>query len=159
MKGLEIGGEKHPAYPAYDQVDNVPDFGANIICDARWLDIIENDEYDHVFASNVLEHFSWTETTKVLYSWYRVLRPGGLLEIIVPDTIGIISDYLGGIDAWQHTCERLAGTQNYEGNTHLAFFTNSRGEFKKLLTETLLPSQCSVELSHKGGGITAKVYK
>ena len=158
MRGLEIGGERSPAYPQYDQVDNVPDFGANIICDAKHLAPVTSDTYDHVFASNVLEHFSWRDTHYVLRSWFRVVKPGGYLEIIVPDVIGILNDYRSGKDEWSHTVERIAGTQDYPGNTHKAFFTYAQleNQVKVALPEA---TWVTTSLSHAGGGVRACISK
>ena len=155
MKGLEIGGEEHPAYPEYTQFDNVDTWGAAIIGDAGCLfDYVQASSYDHVYARNVLEHFSWRATKDIILEWLRVVKPGGVLEIVVPDTLGIINDYLSGKNEWEHTCERLAGTQNYSGNTHLAFFTYH--EFEKLLPDNV---DATIEHSHLGGGITVKIMK
>lgn len=45
----------------------------------------ESDSADEIRASHILEHFSHRETEAVLAEWVRVLRPGGLLKVAVPD--------------------------------------------------------------------------
>ncbi len=42
---------------------------------------------DEIRASHVLEHFPLTKTLEVVKEWIRVLKPGGLLKIAVPDLI------------------------------------------------------------------------
>jgi predicted SAM-dependent methyltransferase len=38
-----------------------------------------------IYASHVLEHFGRHEYKAVLTEWYRVLEPGGILRLAVPD--------------------------------------------------------------------------
>lgn len=40
---------------------------------------------DEIRASHVLEHFSFTDVTRAVNEWVRVLKPGGRIRIAVPD--------------------------------------------------------------------------
>lgn len=40
-----------------------------------------------LYASHVLEHIPWYKTEEVLREWVRVLKPGGVLEVWVPDRL------------------------------------------------------------------------
>jgi SAM-dependent methyltransferase len=42
-----------------------------------------------VYASHVLEHIPWYHTEDVLREWVRILRPGGALEVWVPDALRV----------------------------------------------------------------------
>ena len=44
-----------------------------------------DNSVSEIYASHVLEHFSHQLTDKVLAEWVRVLEPGGILRIAVPD--------------------------------------------------------------------------
>lgn len=44
-----------------------------------------DESAEEIRASHVLEHFSHRETYTVLVDWVRVLKPGGLLKVAVPD--------------------------------------------------------------------------
>jgi len=44
-----------------------------------------DDTVDEIYASHVLEYFSRSEATDVLKEWNRVLKPGGILRLSVPD--------------------------------------------------------------------------
>lgn len=56
----------------------------------------ESDSVDEVRASHVLEHYGHREALQVLAEWVRVLRPGGVLKIAVPDFKAVASRYLAG---------------------------------------------------------------
>ncbi len=45
----------------------------------------EDDSVEEVYASHVLEHFSFGELPSVVTEWVRVLKPGGRIRIAVPD--------------------------------------------------------------------------
>ena len=51
--------------------------------DARDLKWFNNDSLDYVYSSHVLEDFADTEA--VLGEWLRVLKPGGMLVLYLPD--------------------------------------------------------------------------
>lgn len=57
-----------------------PDYRADVRCLP-----FDNNEFDIVFSSHVLEHISHLETEATLKEWIRILKPGGLLRIIVPN--------------------------------------------------------------------------
>lgn len=54
---------------------------------------------DEVRASHVLEHFPHAQIQTILKEWARVLRPGGILKIAVPDFQWIAQAYLDGKQA------------------------------------------------------------
>ena len=45
--------------------------------------------FDGLYASHILEHVPWYIVDRVLKEWVRVLKPGGFLEIWVPDALKI----------------------------------------------------------------------
>tara|TARA_R110000796_G_scaffold187972_4_gene304927 strand:+ start:132 stop:674 length:543 start_codon:yes stop_codon:yes gene_type:complete len=53
----------------------------------------ENNSVDLIYASHVLEYFNRTEAEKVLKEWHRVLKPGCVLRIAVPDFKALSSLY------------------------------------------------------------------
>ena len=46
---------------------------------------LNNDSVDYIYCSQVLEHFEKYEAIKILTESLRVLKPGGLIRISVPD--------------------------------------------------------------------------
>ena len=61
----------------YDHVDHCQQVGE--------LDNFADASASLIYACHVLEHFSRWEYKKVLKEWHRVLEPGGLLRLSVPD--------------------------------------------------------------------------
>lgn len=55
----------------------------DVNCDADRLPF-ETDFADEVWAIHVLEHIHRSQASRVLYEWFRVLKPGGKLVIEVP---------------------------------------------------------------------------
>jgi len=53
----------------------------------------EDDSMEAVYASHLLEHVYLEEAKKLLGECFRVLKPGGVLRIMVPDLRGIVSQY------------------------------------------------------------------
>ncbi len=86
--GLEIGAHVQPVAglsPFYTDV--VADYAgtagrADFLADARTLPI-PDDTLDYLCSSHVLEHLP--DPIAALHEWHRVLRPGGLLYLVVPD--------------------------------------------------------------------------
>lgn len=49
---------------------------------------------DAVYASHVLEHLRPDDGLRLLQEFYRVLKPGGILRIVVPDLEAVCREYL-----------------------------------------------------------------
>lgn len=70
----------------------------DIVCDARKLDIIDDNTYDTVTGIHVLEHFHFFEAPSLLKEWLRVLKPGGLLHLEVPNLAWVIRNFEGDLE-------------------------------------------------------------
>lgn len=53
-----------------------------------------SDHFDVVYHSQVLEHFPKEKAPAFMAECYRVLRPGGVLRVVVPDLENIAKEYL-----------------------------------------------------------------
>jgi predicted SAM-dependent methyltransferase len=49
-----------------------------------------------IYHSDILEHFSYHEAIAFLKECHRVLKPGGLMRVCVPNLFQILSDYKNG---------------------------------------------------------------
>ena len=58
------------------------------------LDMFKNDEVDLIYNCGTFEYFDLQQAAEVLKEWYRVLRPGGVLRISVPNFESVVEVYL-----------------------------------------------------------------
>ncbi len=90
----------------------------------------DNETFDLVYSSHVLEHFPRKQTRNVLQEWTRVLKPGGTLRLSVPSLERIIEIYMKCEDIEQ-VIGPLYGGQDYRLNYHFTVFD------KKTLTSLM----------------------
>lgn len=81
----------------------------------------DNDKFDLVYASHVLEHFAKKQTQNILKEWVRVLKKDGTLRISVPDMEALIRIYQATKDLNQ-IIGPLYGNQDYRYNYHYTAF-------------------------------------
>ncbi len=89
---LHIGGAE--ARSGWEVLDVRKAAHVDHVGNALDLSRFADGTYAEVYASHVLEHFDYVdELPRVLDEWYRVLAPGGVLRVSVPD-IDILSHLL-----------------------------------------------------------------
>ena len=66
----------------------------------------ENDSVDIIYASHVIEYFNRTELAEMLDEWKRVLKPGAILRVAVPDFEALAKLYVAEND---FTLDNLVG--------------------------------------------------
>lgn len=57
------------------------------------LPMFEDNSVDLIYCCHALEYFDRQEIQKILKEWYRVLKPGGILRIAVPDFEALVKVY------------------------------------------------------------------
>jgi len=57
------------------------------------LHFAEDNSVALIYVSHVLEHFGRHEYKDVLKEWHRVLKPGGILRVSVPDFDAVVKYY------------------------------------------------------------------
>ena len=116
-------GSKGAAIPGFKKVDMVQWGDTDYVRDARDLSCFADNTVSEIYASHILEHFHKPETVNVLREWHRVLQPGGIAYISVPDfsraielynKIGYLTDYLQDL---------IWGGQEYPTAFHYRGFT------------------------------------
>jgi predicted SAM-dependent methyltransferase len=60
---------------------------------------LEENSCDAVYHAHVLEHLSKDQGRRFLSECFRVLKPGGLLRVVVPDLEGIVRNYVDTLGA------------------------------------------------------------
>jgi SAM-dependent methyltransferase len=86
-------------HPAWVNLDVSPPDPAVRRWDARIGLPFSDGTVEACYASHVLEHLSKVEASRLLAECRRVLRPGGVIRIVVPDLEGIARHYLRLLDA------------------------------------------------------------
>lgn len=93
-------------------------FGCGTVFDSRWenIDLVPassevtacnilaglpypDDTFEMAYSSHVLEHLTPNQAKTLLREVYRVIKPGGLIRLAVPDVEGIVRAYLKEVDA------------------------------------------------------------
>lgn len=96
---LGCGRNKNNKFPAPWLNVDIDGDCADFHCDIKKLPTEWCNKFDEIRASHVLEHFFMEEFDSVITEWLRVLKPGGLLRIIVPDFDIIIQALISGVDS------------------------------------------------------------
>jgi len=95
---LNLGcGRRH--HPAWTNVDLVPDGPDVIAADLRRPLPFAAGAFTAVYASHVLEHLPPAGARALLGEIRRVLAPGGVVRLVVPDLESIARAYLASLDA------------------------------------------------------------
>ena len=91
--------------------------------DAHDLSRFSDNTFAEIYASHVLEHFSYqVKLDKAIGEWYRVLEPGGRLYVSVPD-LDILARFLLmkdelTVDQRFHVMRMIFGGQENEYDYH-----------------------------------------
>ncbi|MHB0869706.1 MAG: glycosyltransferase [Chloroflexota bacterium] len=96
VRRLEIGSGNTPQ-PGYEHLDIRSDLPhlEHVHDIAKPLPFPEAT-FDEILSRSSLEHVSWRHITEILRDWRRVLKPGGVLRIWMPDLEYLARTYLSG---------------------------------------------------------------
>lgn len=91
MIKLHLGcGDRY--IPGFVHIDIIDAEHIDHCCPVDHLDFADNS-VGLIYASHVLEHFGRFEVDAVLKEWFRVLEPGGILRLSVPDFVAVVEMY------------------------------------------------------------------
>lgn len=83
-RGLDVGGGNDPVTPDCIVYDRKPTLnGRYVVGDAQWISEFGAESFDWIHSSHCLEHLS--APAQALSSWWRLIKPGGHLILVVPD--------------------------------------------------------------------------
>jgi ubiquinone/menaquinone biosynthesis C-methylase UbiE len=95
LRKIEIGPGENSLGSDWEAMDMVPRPHVQIVHDIRELPYpIPDSVYDLVYMSHILEHIPWFQTIDCLQEIRRILKPGGVLEVWVPDLRKLVLAYL-----------------------------------------------------------------
>ena len=91
---LNFGCGIHPL-AGYTNIDANPNIAADVHADAlEFLDRLAEGEVTEIYAGHFLEHLERPAGLHFLQECYRVLAPGGICGIVVPDAREILKRYV-----------------------------------------------------------------
>lgn len=96
LLNLGCGRRRHPDWTNADLVPAGPDV---LAVDLRRPLPFAAATFTAAYASHVIEHLVPVEAHRLLREIHRVLAPGGVVRIVVPDLEGIVRAYLASLDA------------------------------------------------------------
>lgn len=103
LLNVGCGRHFHPAWRNIDMVSYDPQVEAH---DLRLGLPADDNQYDLVYHSHVLEHLTPSDGQRLIRECARVLKPGGILRIVVPDLEQITRVYLQALEeAWDSPAE------------------------------------------------------
>lgn len=127
---LELGGGENRHRQATCMVDVRPGPLVDFPVDLNSTPLpIAPDDFDIIYAAFVLEHLPYANVVNLLKDCHRIVRPGGAVVFIVPNTeeqlrwIQKHPDGWDGKDFYTSASELLFGSQTYAANFHAAYFS------------------------------------
>lgn len=92
MVKLHLGcGKRY--FPGWIHIDASHEYEHIIYHDIEHL-LFDDNSVDIIYCSHLLEYFDREEVINVLSEWYRVLKPGAILRLAVPDFYEMTNLYL-----------------------------------------------------------------
>jgi predicted SAM-dependent methyltransferase len=83
---------------------------------------IKENSCDGVFCSHVLEHLALEDFRKALRNTYKILKPGGLFRLVIPDLEPMGRDYVLELDKGNPKASEI-----FLGNTWMGRYVRPRG--------------------------------
>jgi predicted SAM-dependent methyltransferase len=115
-----------------------------------------DESFDVVYHSHVLEHFPTAEAESFIRECYRILRPQGILRVVVPDLEEIARMYLysleqasGGAKAWEQNYQWMLlemydqTVRNQPGGEMIEFLST-----QNLANQEFIVNRCGVEIKN-----------
>lgn len=122
----------HVKQNSYINVDVRWTPSVDVIGNLQWCSKNLKGQCDEVYLSHVLEHYTFpgkvmrqgsNSVLGALLDIHRMLKPGGVVRIAVPDFGAIAKLYVDGeFTLFPRLCGRLCGEQDYPQNLHKCMF-------------------------------------
>lgn len=90
-------------HPSWVNIDLEPSSPLVLHYDVRKGLPFNDETFDVCYSSHVLEHMSHAQAETFVKEIYRVIKPGGIVRIAVPDLEGIVRSYLSALESVLHS--------------------------------------------------------
>lgn len=87
---IGCGNKFHKDWINVDMASSSPDVISHNLLNGIPFD---DNKFDVIYHSQVLEHFPREKTPHFIKECFRVLKPGGIMRIVVPDLENIVNEY------------------------------------------------------------------
>lgn len=98
---LEIG-PGNERIPGFETLNIVAGKNVDYVYDAAKKLPFKEDSFVLIYSSHILEHIPWYKTKDTLEEWYRILKPGGQIEIWVPDGKKIAKAFIDAEEGYNY---------------------------------------------------------
>ena len=122
--------------PGFLHIDIQPAPHIDMVSEADNLTSIEDESVELLYACHILEHYDRWHYKKALGEWLRVLKPGGVLRLSVPDFQACVEIYakIGLVNGPSSIIGLVCGGQRGPFDFHKMVF--DRPSLSKALTDT-----------------------
>ncbi len=106
MKYLNLGcGNRYSTSPEWTNIDIVSS-GENVMAyDLKKGVPFPDESFDLIYHSHVFEHIPKSQADSFIKECIRVLRPNGILRIVIPDLEQIVRNYIRLLDSGMNNLE------------------------------------------------------
>ena len=140
----------HIPVEGYINVDARDLPGVDVVADIQRLPY-EAESVDEIFSAHLLEHFEISVMEReIMPYWTSLLREGGTMRVIFPDSESMIEDYNKGEMTFDELAHVIMGGQDYDKDYHYTMYNARRVE--DLLQKMGLKNIVVVERGRKNGG-------
>lgn len=120
-RGIEIGPGRQPLCDgtntiSLDRFTDTPDanLSPDIVADAAKIPV-RDGEFDFLLSSHMLEHHQ--NTLRVLYEWKRIVKPGGIMFLMLPHHARTF-DKFRAVTTLQHHIDDFANLGEQDDYSH-----------------------------------------
>jgi SAM-dependent methyltransferase len=133
-----------------------PGEGVDLCCDILAGIPLDDDSIDYISSQHALQEIKVVDQIRALRELRRVLKPGGVLRLVLPDLDRAIEAYRSGRDAYfcPHDWETIDG--NFI--THIVWYSNTRTPFTCAFALELLRKAGFADVRRVAYGITASPH-
>lgn len=93
--------------PGFVNIDFFNTGGIDYGADLRYPLKIASSAVDGIFCEHTLEHLTYSQVNAVLGECYRILKPGGVIRVVLPDLSLFMRNYCAGNRDWFARWEEL----------------------------------------------------
>jgi SAM-dependent methyltransferase len=137
VKRLNWGCGEHTA-PGWINSDVKKSAGVDLVCDMRKGLPLEDDSIDYAVSVHALPELAYPDVVPALAEIRRVVKPDGILRLVLPDLRRAIRAYVLGNDDYFQVDETEAKSRGGRFIVHLLWYGYSRTLFTADFIEELL---------------------